>query len=173
MIIVIASVHHTGTNFLHNHLFAGMRQLPQNRHSFVKGFPVPTSGCHKVRCHIEPENIDNLFWWLNKAKIIVPLRHPEKVAVSWKARDKPLSDMLWQFQAMKRVFAEHEPLYLPIDSPRREDYLRALGQAIRKPLQTSWPVVSSLGKIATLSDDDREIVAEVMADGFFDRFYED
>jgi hypothetical protein len=59
---------------------------------------------------------------------------------------------------------------LPIDSPAREQWLDPIRGFLHKELQTDWPVVMSCNKSAELTDDERESVFEVMADGFFDRF---
>jgi hypothetical protein len=57
-------------------------------------------------------------------------------------------------------------MYLPLDSPERLNWLDTISRNMDRKLQTDWPVVSSCNKSAELTDDERESVFEVMADGF-------
>ena len=160
--IVVASVHHTGTNFVWQHLLKGMKQVGMGSDG------APKNSFARIHCDLSQHIF--LERWLKKCPCIVPLRHPLTVAASWKARGKNLSNLAGQWQILKTEVDPYLPMYLPIDSPEREQWLEPIRGFIDPKLQTDWPVVMSCNKSAELTDDERASVFEVMADGFFDRF---
>lgn len=164
--ILIASVHHTGTNFVWQHLLNGMTEVGMN----YSHYAIPPVCIGFVRIHCDLLQHDYLEYWLKHALCIVPLRHPLTVAVSWKARDKDLSELPGQWQILKNEVDPHDPMYLPIDSPDRMNWLDRISRNMGQELQTDWPVVMSCNKSAELTDTERDAVVAVMADGFFDRF---
>jgi hypothetical protein len=165
--IVVASVHHTGTNFVWQHLLKGMTQVGMNYDPSGRKRP-PENGF--VRIHCDTDQHGYLQWWLKQFPCIVPLRHPMAVAASWKAREKSLDNLAIQWKILKEKVDPYLPMYLPIDSPDREQWLEQIRGFLNPELQTDWPVIMSCNKSAELSDNDRQAVVEVMADGFFDRF---
>ena len=165
--IVIASVHHTGTNFIWQDLLKGFEQFGMNHIGRGKS-QLPKNGFTRIHCDLAQHGY--LEWWLMRHHCIVPLRHPMSVAASWKARACDLSLLPGQWVILKNEVDPYKPMYLPIDSPDRMNWLDVISRNIGQELQTDWPVVMSCNKSATLNDDERESVFEVMADGFFDRF---
>ena len=123
-----------------------------------------------MRIHCDLPQHDSLEWWLSRYPCIVPMRHPLTVAASWKARNEDLSLLPGQWAILKTEVDPYEPMYLPIDSPDRMNWLDTICRNIDRELQTDWPVVMSCNKSATLTDSERAAVVEVMADGFFGRF---
>ena len=166
--IVVASVHHTGTNFVWQHLLAGVPEVGMDYGRYSTYQP-PKNGF--VRIHCDRAQHEYLQWWLNRCVCIVPLRHPISVAESWKARGKDLSELAGQWQILKNEVDPHDPMYLPVDSPERMNWLDTISRHVNQELQTGWPVVMSCHKSAQLTDDERASVLETMADGFFNRFY--
>ena len=164
--ILIASVHHTGTNFVWQHLLNGMTEVGMNYSHYV----IPPAYLCFVRIHCDLLQHKYLEYWMKRAHCIVPMRHPLSVAASWKARDKDLSELPGQWQILKNEVALYDPMYLPIDSPDRNNWLHAISRKIDQEIQTDWPVVMSCNKSAELTEAEREAVVAVMADGFFDRF---
>lgn len=167
MMIVVAGVHHTGNNFVWQHLLKGMTQVGMNYDPSGRKRP-PENGFVRIHCDLSQHNY--LEWWISRYLCIVPLRHPLTVARSWKARDKDLSLLPVQWQILKKEVDPHEPMYLPLDSPDRMNWLDTISRNMGQELQTGWPVVMSCNKSAELTDEEREGVVAVMADGFFDRF---
>ena len=139
MFVFCASVHHTGTNFV-SKLFTDLGyeftdKTPKEAGNSVNYFH---------RCHIGDSTATELGEWLNvDVPLIVPLRHPIEVAKSWLARDKPIERMVRQFQILNERVDCHNPLYLPIDHPYREQYFNYLRLATDLELSTEWPVIAS------------------------------
>ena len=165
--IVVASVHHTGTNFVWQNLLNGMTQVGMDHARYVNG-SIPEHGFTRIHCDLAQSPY--LKFWLERGHGIWPLRHPLLVATSWRARDKSLETLAGQWQILKNKVDPYQPMYLPLDSPDRMNWLHTISRNIGQELQTDWPVVMSCNKNAELSENDRAAVIEVMADGFFDRF---
>ena len=92
--------------------------------------------------HIEPAQIKILQHWLNEAEhVVVPIRHPVKVAESWKLRNYDLAALDEQWRTLVDVVAPHDPIYLPVDHPDRNLYLDVLNERMGLDLQTDWKPV--------------------------------
>ena len=165
MIVVVASVHHTGTHFVVDELFKGWRHYAMS-YGNIKG-PI---GDGVTRIHIDKDQSIYLPRWMEHQPLVVPMRHPASVVESWLARDKPIEPLLPQWEMLKTMVDPARPIYLPLDVPDRDRWLGELNGKLGLKLQTDWPVIMSCGKSAVLSDVHRAAVVEVMADGFFDRF---
>ncbi len=169
--IVVASVHHTGTNFVWQDLLSGLTEVGMNYGHYGKIQP-PENGFTRIHCDLA--QYDYLEWWLERYNCVVPLRHPMSVAASWKARGEDLSLLPFQWEILKNEVDPHKPSYLPMDVPERDKWLAEFNERNGLNIHTDWPVIMSCNKSAELSQNDRQAVIEVMADGFFDRFgYED
>ena len=165
MIVVVASVHHTGTHFLYEHLFDGW-------HRYNSGYDciAEPHGRGIVRIHCDEQQSKYLPRWMDSHRVVVPMRHPMSVAASWIAREKDMKKLYFQWNCLKTLVHPCAPMYLPLDSPDRMNWLDTICRNVDEELQTEWPVIMSCNKSATLSENDRAAVIEVMADGFFDRF---
>ena len=121
-LIYCPTIPHTGTHFIRDHLLAG-----HNTH--VE--------------HIWPES---KFDWLPRLTqyaskgypIVVPLRHPAEVALSWKRRRKdPLELPTW-WRTLVDYVNPYDPFYLPLDGARRNGALELLSDALGAELVTDW-----------------------------------
>lgn len=74
--------------------------------------------------------------------LVCPLRHPYRVEESWRRRKKDVSDMIECFQLYMEKFVPLNPYVMPVDSPRREEYLRDMANGLGLSLQTDWPVIN-------------------------------
>ena len=168
-LVVIPSVWHSGTHFMTDQVVPDFTAHHFDHRGWIAGSP---RGDIQVRCHCEPEFAKSLQRWGKEGQCLVPMRHPILVAQSWKARGKTgrFLELAAQWKLLKDHIAPHDPLYLPIDSPDRENWLDKIRNFLNSEIQTDWPVIMSCNKSATLTDEEREAVIEVMADGFFDRF---
>lgn len=81
--------------------------------------------------------------------VITPIRHPDAVYGSWVSRGKPVERLPGLIELQTMFHGE----LLPIDSPRRDEYLERLSERIGVKLKTDWlkvhcinsaPVVSGL-----------------------------
>lgn len=66
--------------------------------------------------------------------VITPVRHPDAVYGSWKARGKPVGHL----RALVAEMTCRHGILLPVDSPRRDEYLAALSDALGVELSTDW-----------------------------------
>lgn len=139
MFVFVASVHHTGTQFVQK-LFEDSGYKITDKTPKEAGNSVN----YLHRCHITDSVMTELMQWLHMGiPIIVPLRHPKEVARSWLARNKPLTDLVRQFKILEEVVDAFTPLYLPIDHYSRETALYQLQLECEPKLHTDWPVVGS------------------------------
>ena len=150
----LASVKHNGSRF-------GMKLLGANIPRINPKFDHFSAG--------SKEKIEN---WCKERCVIVPLRHPEKVARSWKRDGFPLADLLSSYSVMLSLAEENRFHYLPLDTPCRESRLRQIELELGHDLPTSWSVVGSDGPSPKLSLSEstrmKDFALENM--GFFGRF---
>ena len=171
-IIVVASVHHTGTKFVYRYLLDDA-----NGWNFVVPNPdTSQAGDHeaflgKVRIHIDEPLMPRAINWMKEFPTLVPLRHPRNVAISWKAREKSLDWLEKQWELLKTVVDTFEPCYLPLnDSPLKDEFLYAASTKLGVKFPHAWPIVCSENLMAELTDEEEQRVQRWMADGFFERF---
>lgn len=139
MFVFVASVHHTGTQFVQK-LFEDLDYQITDKTPKEAGNSVN----YLHRCHITDSVMTELMQWLQTdTPLIVPLRHPMEVARSWLARKKPISEMVRQFELLFEVVDPFNPLYLPIDHADREMYLSLIAEACDHDINTNWQKVSS------------------------------
>jgi len=162
MIILVASVHHTGTKLVFNDILRNFPEVNQQNYLY--------SGRGKIRIHVDEPFLDDLDYWGSKALTIVPLRHPEKVAIGWKVRGKRLEELSLQWHWLKERISKFDPYYLPIDSPLRSNYLDEISWAMQIQLETEWPIIGSCEQTIELNEKDKEHVRSWMQDGFFEEF---
>lgn len=142
MFIFIASVHHTGTQFTEKILLDagyGPTDKPE------KGGNKENNDYH--RAHIAHSVQTELKDWLErKFPLIVPLRHPVDVAMSWKARKKPIKQMVAQFELLQELVLPYNPYLLPIDHDMRDIYFQVIRENIDANLKTDWAIWKSKRK---------------------------
>ena len=136
--IVVTSVPHSGTHFVAHHL---LEELPNKRSLGYFSPPAPTTG--KYVCHTYDESMQDLTNALDNGNpCIVPIRHPLKVAVSWKRRGKDPNDAIPFWQRLIDQIDPYCPFYLPMDSDEREDWLDNIHKAPywgSLVAETDWP----------------------------------
>lgn len=88
--------------------------------------------------HIHPANARMFMSLLKTNTVVVPLRHPKCVAVSWRARQWEEQEMIDCWDFLVSDIDPLQPHYLPIDSPRREDFLAQLNEDLDMQLETLW-----------------------------------
>lgn len=137
MFIFIASVHHTGTQFTEK-LVKDAGYGPTDKPE--KGGPSENKDYH--RAHIAHSVQIELKDWLDRGfPLIVPLRHPVEVAASWKARSKPIKQMVRQFALLQELVLPYNPYFLPVDHDMRDIYLQVIQENIDASLATDWTIV--------------------------------
>lgn len=165
---VILSIPYTGTNFTAD-LFAkagyevlGLHQRP-GREKFVR----------RAHCLKESQIGPALGAGL---PLVVPMRHPYRVAESWARRGGYLPDMVRAYRTVVERLLPHRPFFMPVDSDRRGEYLERLRE-LEPKLSTDWEVVGSKSNTYDLSLEDispKPEVIELVRDiaPFLSRFYE-
>ncbi len=76
--------------------------------------------------------------------LIIPFRHPYRVANSWNARGKPLDEMFACFRVFTERFLPLNPHLMPIDSPRRAEVLAQISRTIGVDLRTDGSVINGV-----------------------------
>lgn len=131
--IIVASIPHTGTFFVADHLLGHLNRVP--------------IGCDHENTvqvvHFNEPAIEQAWALIDRYPTIVPKREFSAVQESWRRRGLDLDELetLW-----RSVFPLRYPnmLLLQIDGPDRERQLQNIEQRIGHPLSTSWPVVNQL-----------------------------
>ena len=156
--IAILSIPHTGTHFVHS-LFDGP-------------FPIKIYKDHQAPRHIiHPAHIFDMsvFEYMNLEgyQIVVPIRHPITTTRSWVNWFKAKKEGTKKIQVADHITIRDEynhpdmviPLYqklifvdgmydinyLPIDSPKRQEYLERMNQNLNTSIRTSWKPINSIG----------------------------
>ena len=116
MIVASTSVPHNGTRFL-------IRSL------------LPSAGIEAIHLHCEDENMPKLTELSQEYPLVIPVRHPREVALSWKKKGYDIGLM---FGLYRNMFSFENPFYFPIDGRERDAHLNALGEFLGVELQTDW-----------------------------------
>lgn len=162
MLIVVPSVHHTGTKTVFLDILKDLQpEVNQQDYKRNEG---------KLRIHIDKPFLDDLHFWCARCPAIVPLRHPRKVAYGWKARAKPLWDLTEQWNWLKEEIDPYVPYYLPLDSPERGHWLQEINRSLGTSFTTDWPMLGHSEATTELDDKDEFLIQSWMEDGFFEQF---
>lgn len=156
--ILILSVEHSGTRFVKNHL------LHQNWSRYQHLVPHQREYIERM-----PGMYDFTF---------VPLRAPMEIARSWARKAKPMGLLAERLEMLATMFEDEEPLWIPIDTPDRDEYVQRASEATGLDLDPrGWPkvgqdrtnngIVSSGEKLKALA------VLPAICENleFFNRFY--
>ena len=150
--IAIISVRHSGTRFVRDEL---LKKQCLNAHVGEKQI-----------------YLDVLLPYFNN--LIIPLRRPERIIVSWERRGMEL-DGLSDCLSILMAYDRYDPMYFPIDAPDRQGYLDKINQRLGLELKTDWPVISDKHSSEATWDDvtDKVMGASIIDDfaPFFNRFY--
>lgn len=173
-VIVVPTVHHTGTKFVYNDLLGALSELspqgPEDVMQLTRKEIEERPFRQKVRIHCEECFVGNLRKWCKEFPSIVPLRHPRTMAKAWKFRDKSLDWLNKQWGVLQEEVDIYEPLYLPLDVPDRDLYLSRINFSLGLNLKTDWSNKWSCGFSAELDEADEEKVKSAMSNGFFEQF---
>lgn len=169
--ICVASIPHSGSHFVVNTIGYPLRNGPHGGNAKVQNLwhVYPGESLDTIKARVEAG------WHL-----VVPMRSPRAIAQSWANRGKPIlphpvhNCLLELVRNLIHIIAPLGPLYLPVDVPDREKYLKRLNQALREDFRTDWVPAAHHepigGRNATLSDAERLAVEELIDDPFFRRF---
>lgn len=116
------SVMHTGSKFLFNHLLRDVKMEWEHKHIGAN------------------EDVNG---WLHERPCLVPMRHPEAVAVSHYTRYGSVDKMCHGFRQLVKFADPLGPYYLPLDTDDRQDYLDRINERFGLSLQTRWPIIGS------------------------------
>lgn len=161
MTVVVASVRHTGTRFVTNHLLADRR-----RTEFVPG-----PGEYYFN-HADPQQLHTIRERAKLFPCIVPMRDPRAVAISWKKQRRDLADMVSNFHNLICGIDSLDPYYLPLDAPDRDEWLAHINANTDLDLKTDWPVICASSQPGRLGGTDPELLAGFLEANakFFARF---
>lgn len=163
------TVQHTGTRFLIRHLLTEQARLE-------KAEDAPAEGRWFHR-HCTLKNLMEMTRICERGgyPLVISMRHPREVALSWKKKGYALADFRDSFRRLF-TFERFSPLYVAVDSlSTRQRQLQALSDILGCELKTDWkPVgVDNENAMVPLDDDEEAMVAGLMREysGIFSRWY--
>jgi len=125
---------------------------------------------------LKETQIQRAIEWARSMPLILPLRHPYRVAESWKKRSRPMRDFIPCFRTFLDRFMPFDPFIVPVDSEHRDEALAVLSMGLGVDLKTDWAVVNGKKGLHKLrledcrpSADVIELAAEMKP--FLSRFY--
>ena len=159
--LIGTSVAHTGSVFLLEDLLADLVRVDE-----------PTDDGGFFFRHIGFEHAALIRSYAKQYPCIVPMRHPMKVALSYKKRRESLQDMLDGFRRLVTAIDPLNPYYLPLDVPDRQDWLDRINNDLNLDLQTNWQARNVCSGSGRLCDTELAWVEGLMDElsEFFGRF---
>ena len=112
--------------------------------------------------------------------VVVPIRHPIRVANSWIKRDRSL-DKYWKpdWDLLFWVIYQLDPILVPIDADPgiRDMHMSVLGDEVGVEFSDNWPIVNTVANTAETRLEDIEPAPEALEllrekSEFFSRFYD-
>lgn len=152
--VALISVPHSGTTFTIR-LFTdqGYREM---------GFVDRPEGKTLYHGHVEDgAPVQHIKEMAKRMPVVVPLRHPYRVAESWIRRRKPVPDMVARFRLLMKEIVPLGPYFFPVDSNGKHRALRALSDGLGIPFQTDWALVRSISGTHNLKLEDIEPIEPV------------
>lgn len=159
--VIIVSVPHTGT-------------------VFTKTLIAKTRKYNPIQHHCHSDSIFPLLESRPAAKLVVPLRHPEKAWRTWCLRGTGLQERRQpakyeQFRQawiwLDQICTDRPPIYLPIDHPSRDLFLDDMGEALGVEFEHDWtPRGETIESLKKHEPQERDL-SEVMALDVVRRFY--
>lgn len=125
---------HTGT-----HLIRDVILKDHDKHVFHV-----SEHLHRLNC--DPEELRN-------NPVVSPLRHPRRVAESWKRRGSDLNTLRSMWISLMHNFAPFVDVFICIDSPARDRQLGRLNKILGTSITTDWPVEGSRANTEGISID--------------------
>ena len=116
---------HTGTHIVRNILLRGEK---------INGFHIPELERRVQGCL---DSMDGL--------VVSPLRHPARVAESFKRRGSDVERFFLQWSHFMRYFAPRVDLYIHVDHPCRDSEVESLADLLGKPISYDWAVTVESG----------------------------
>ena len=162
MILCLATVRHTGSKTTRDHILKGF-----NTGSIKGGHVYPNTVYFD---HIAPTKMKQFLPLIKKYTTLVPLRHPQDCALSWKKRGEPIKDMIEHWKTLVHVVDKEDPYYLPMGS---NIHLWEFNRATGLNLHTNWPVINSHSGMGVLKRTEQMMVDKLCKDiqPFIERFY--
>lgn len=178
MIFAIVSVPHNGTNFMIHTVtqsIKGLMHVDGTSHRRLTQF----KGEHGyMLAHVLADSMPAIRKWSLEFPVLVPLRHPIRVAESWQGNGKSVAEMVDYYRRLIAVWndykgTDHALHCLPIDAPDRDERLAAINDALGLDLRTDWPVIMGHGEREPLNAHNRRLVDDLMEqyDAFFRTYY--
>lgn len=170
--VLILGVAHTGTNFA--------TELVRGTRKNVDSLALRLSACgasklldHDSYCTLRIGDCSDaaLRDLCVNCCVVVPVRSPATVALSWVARGSNLEQMFSAWDQLLALAADFEFCYLPLDSGARDEYLAALSAKLGTELKTAWEPVGSFKSTRTVGPEYAQRLAALGEREFFRRLY--
>lgn len=140
MIVVVPTIMHSGTHTL-------MFEVLRNRHPNISNplFGPGTDNwlyhCHVDKDHIETKETRECLARLKYNLVFAPMRHPRRVAESFRREFRDTEDFLFQWAFFSEVIHNHVDCYLHIDQPiKRMEQVDKMAVITGLDLHTDFPI---------------------------------
>ena len=162
---------HSGTHFIRNCIGGRCAKLTVKNDVRPRDKRKPFQLVH---AHFD-ERTDALHHWAIGRKVVIPIRHPAKIAVSWNKRDdhrKRTPTFLDQWVRMD----EFDAFFFPLEEMPFNELEEYLGQSVnraRKPLGTigNYDEKKNLQAMREFLKDDWELVESALETNIGRKFY--
>lgn len=169
MIIVVPSIMHSGTHLLRYQILGASFKDRTDGKFFNNG-----SGNEMIKFHVD--QIPRFRRELDSYPVFAPLRHPRRVAQSFKMRADIRARVPYtrenfdhQWRMMIDEVDKRNPIYLHVDHSVRDYEVDLLRKATNLPLEKNFEVCRKSGAICGNHDVDLDDCPEVLAE--FEDFY--
>ena len=137
--IVIITVPHTGTNYAKS-LFRqrGWEDVA------VTEQPREGKSCFYAGHMIKDTQVMPALELAKTRPLVIPLRHPYRVELSWDRRGKDKKEMFQAFDNLLKHFDPLNPFYIPVDEPKqRRIAVQEISDSLGIALQDTGEIVNS------------------------------
>jgi len=93
---------------------------------------------------IKPGQIEKALELAEIMPLVIPFRHPWRVAQSWNLRARPLPEMFECYRTLITRFLPLKPYLVPVDSPKRDEVLARISASLGVHLETDGSVINGV-----------------------------
>ena len=91
--------------------------------------------------HIDrDERLSRVLSMMNEYQAVTPIRHPYLVEESWRRREQPLERLYETYRRLPLLY-EAGALFIPVDSPQRDKYIKQINRKLGIELKPDWETV--------------------------------
>ena len=136
-VILVPTVMHSGSHvvrsFFDGWCFGSPESLEYDMENTAKEMK------HMIFCHVHEEGMESIKPLLGEYPVFIPMRHPARIYESWVRREENLEELGRQLDVMIDTIDKYDPVYLLIDSEKRDKWLVRANGKLKEQFVTTWP----------------------------------